>query len=106
MRYPRFAIFNFTGAFLWAVGLPVAGYLLGEAMGEQLDRWLLVVLAVVFALSILPTAIHLYRHNRDEVHARVRSMGRRGAASGSAPPSPGSGTDVNTRPDPGLPPAE
>jgi membrane-associated protein len=80
MRYPRFAVFNFTGAFLWAVGLPVAGYALGEAMGEQLDRWLLVVLAVVFVLSIAPTAIHLLRHNREEVKARIRSRGRQGAA--------------------------
>jgi membrane-associated protein len=102
MRYPRFAVFNFTGALLWAVGLPLAGYLLGEAMGEQLDRWLLVVLAVVFTLSILPTAIHLYRHNREEVHARVRSLGRRGASSVAAQaeaPSPAEGGD------PGLPPA-
>jgi membrane-associated protein len=80
MRYPRFAVFNFLGAFLWAVGLPVAGYALGEAMGEQLDRWLLVVLAVVFLLSVLPTAIHILRHNREEIAARVRSRGRQGAS--------------------------
>src|SRR5687768_6130566 len=48
MRYLRFAVFNFTGALLWAVGLPLVGYALGEAMGEQLERWLLVVLVVVF----------------------------------------------------------
>ena len=30
MRYRRFAVFNFTGAFLWAVGLPLAGYALGR----------------------------------------------------------------------------
>jgi membrane-associated protein len=80
MRYPRFAVFNFTGALLWAVGLPLAGYALGAVMGETLDRWLFVILAVVVALSLLPTFIHLYRHNRAEVHARVRSLGRRGAA--------------------------
>jgi membrane-associated protein len=79
MRYARFAVFNFTGAILWAIGLPLAGYALGEAMGEQLDRWLLVVLAVVFLLSILPTAIHILRHNREEIAARVRSRGRQGA---------------------------
>jgi membrane-associated protein len=104
MRYPRFAVFNFTGALLWAVGLPVAGYLLGEAMGEELDRWLLVVLAIVFTLSILPTAIHLYRGNRAEVHARVRSLGRRGAerpAAASSTPA-----ETATRPDPGIPPVE
>jgi membrane-associated protein len=103
MRYPRFAVFNFTGAFLWAVGLPVAGYLLGEAMGETLDRWLLVVLAIVFVLSVLPTALHLYRGNREEVHARVRSLGRRGAAQ-PLPASPA--PETPPQPDPGLPPAD
>jgi membrane-associated protein len=79
MPYPRFALFNFTGALLWAIGLPVAGYLLGTALGETLDRYLLLVLAVVVALSVLPTAIHVYRSNREEIHARVRSRGKHGA---------------------------
>ena len=86
MGYPRFAVFNFIGAFLWAVGLPVAGYALGEAMGEQLDRWLLVVLIVVFLLSVTPTAIHLLRHNREEIKARIRSRGRQGVAGSQADP--------------------
>jgi membrane-associated protein len=100
MRYLRFAVFNFTGALLWAVGLPIAGYALGEAMGEQLDRWLLVVLAVVFLLSVLPTAIHILRHNREEIGARIRSRGREGAtvvavadepAKPASPAGPGGG---------------
>ncbi len=89
MRYSRFALYNFTGAILWAIGVPVAGYLLGNAIpAEVLDRWLYVIIAVVIALSVLPTAIHLYRHNREEVHARVRSRGRRGAVRPSAPLTP------------------
>ena len=81
MHYPRFALYNFTGAILWAIGVPVAGYALGSVIPpEVLDRWLYVIIAVVIGLSVLPTAIHLYRHNRDEVHARIRSRGRQGAA--------------------------
>jgi membrane-associated protein len=79
MRYTRFALYNFTGAVLWAIGLPVAGYALGEALGEELDKYLLLVLAAVVILSVLPTAIHLLRHNREEITARVRSRGRSGA---------------------------
>ncbi len=80
MSYRRFAVFNFTGAALWAIGLPIAGYALGRIIPpEILDRWLLVILAVVVALSLLPTFIHIYRSNREEVHARIRSRGRRGA---------------------------
>lgn len=81
MSYRRFAVFNFTGAALWAIGLTVAGYALGNIIPpEILDRWLLVILAVVVALSLLPTFIHIYRSNRAEIHARVRSRGRQGVA--------------------------
>jgi len=80
MHYPRFALFNFTGAIMWAIGVPLAGYALGSIIpAEVLDRWLYVIIAVVIALSILPTAIHIYRENRAEINARVRSRGRQGA---------------------------
>jgi membrane-associated protein len=86
MPYPRFALYNFTGAILWAIGVPVAGHTLGRVIPpEILDRWLYVIIGTVIVLSVLPTAIHIYRHNRDEVHARVRSAGRRGAST----PRPG-----------------
>ena len=95
MRYPRFAVFNFTGAFLWAVGLPLAGFALGEALGDELDRWLLIILAVVVLLSVLPTAIHLVRHNREEIAARIRSRGRQGVVTvieePGEPPAPEGG---------------
>ncbi len=81
MPYRRFAVYNFSGALLWAIGVPLAGYALGSIIpAEVLDRWLYVIIAVVIALSILPTVIHIYRQNREEIHARVRSRGREGAA--------------------------
>jgi membrane-associated protein len=81
MSYRRFAVFNFTGAALWAIGLPVAGYALGSVIEPAiLDRYLLLILAIVVALSLLPSIIHVYRSNREEIHARVRSRGREGAA--------------------------
>jgi membrane-associated protein len=92
MPYRRFAVFNFTGALLWAVGLPLAGYALGKVMGDTLDRWLFLILAVVVVVSLLPTFIHLLRHNREEVSARVRSFGRRGAVRvGEEPTEPVAG---------------
>ena len=48
-------------------------------MGDALDRWLLVILVIVVLVSLLPSIIHVLRHNREEVSARVRSFGRRGA---------------------------
>jgi membrane-associated protein len=83
----RFAMFNVAGGFIWAVGLPIAGYLLGKAIPpETLDKYLLIILAGVVVLSLAPTLIHLYRHNRAEVHARVRSFGREGAVRPVTPP--------------------
>lgn len=80
MHYRTFAVYNFTGAALWAIGLPVAGYLLaGQIPPETLDRYLLVIIMGVVALSVLPTAIHVVRANRAEISARVRSRGRTGA---------------------------
>lgn len=87
MSYRHFAMFNVIGAAIWAIGLPVAGYALGTVIpAETLDKYLLAILAGVVALSLLPTVIHIYRHNRAEVHARVRSLGRQGAARTVAPP--------------------
>jgi len=87
MSYRHFAMYNVIGGFIWAVGLPVAGYALGKAIPpETLDKYLLLILAGVVALSLAPTLIHLYRHNRAEVHARVRSLGRQGAVRPVTPP--------------------
>jgi membrane-associated protein len=72
MHYRRFAVYNFTGAFLWVLSMTLAGYVLGEVLGATLDRWLLVVLVVVVLVSVLPTAIHLLRHNRAEITRRLR----------------------------------
>jgi membrane-associated protein len=79
MSYARFAIYNFSGAALWAIGVTAAGYVLGEALGETLDKYLLLILAGVVALSVLPTALHVARANREEIAARIRSRGRQGA---------------------------
>jgi hypothetical protein len=87
MRYPRFAVYNFTGAALWAVGLPVLGYTLaGQIPPETLDRYLLIIIVLVVILSVMPTGFHLLRANRTEIVARVRSGGRSGAGAVAAQP--------------------
>lgn len=86
MRYHTFATFNVVGGLLWAVGVPLAGYLLGQAIPpETLDRYLLFILAGVVALSVLPTAIAVYRHDPAAVHARIRSFGRRSTTTPKEP---------------------
>lgn len=60
MPYRRFAAFNVLGALLWAVGVTVAGYYLGGAV-PGIDRYLLPIVLVIGATSVLPGAIHLWR---------------------------------------------
>ncbi|HLH20926.1 MAG TPA: VTT domain-containing protein [Chloroflexota bacterium] len=63
MPYPRFLFFNLIGGALWALGLTVGGYFLGSVIPDP-DRYLLPIIAVIIVLSILPTAIHLWRERR------------------------------------------
>ncbi len=80
MNYRRFAVYNFTGAALWAIGVTMAGYLLGSIIpAEVLDRWLYIIIAVVIGLSVLPTAMHIYRAIARRSTPGSGRGGRRGA---------------------------
>jgi membrane-associated protein len=60
----KFVLYTLIGAVLWGAGLPLAGFVLGEAAGEQLDDWLLPIIVVIVLLSILPPAIGGWRARR------------------------------------------
>ena len=60
MRYRRFALFNVVGGFLWGLGLPAAGYILGSAIPD-VDRYLLPIVAAIVIASVLPNVLHLTR---------------------------------------------
>jgi membrane-associated protein len=80
MDYRRFMTFNLVGGLLWGIGVTLAGYLLGSLFPpEVLDRYFLVIVLVVIFLSVLPTAIHLWRENQGAIMVRVnRLLGRPG----------------------------
>jgi membrane-associated protein len=60
MDYRRFVSFNIIGGLLWAVGVTVAGYFLGSVIPD-VDKYLLPILAVIIVVSVLPTALHIWR---------------------------------------------
>jgi membrane-associated protein len=64
MRYRTFASYNVVGGLLWAVGVTLAGYLLGEVIGDDIDRYLLPIIALVVLASIAPALVELRRHRR------------------------------------------
>ncbi|MBN1440602.1 MAG: VTT domain-containing protein [Anaerolineales bacterium] len=68
MEYRRFMLFNLVGALLWAVGVTLAGYFLGQSIPpEVLDKYFLIILAAVIFLSALPAMIHAWKEYRHEV---------------------------------------
>lgn len=68
MHYPTFLLYNIIGGLLWAVGLTVAGYLLGNLIPE-VDKYLLPIVGVIVLVSILPQSIHILKdpNNRQEI---------------------------------------
>lgn len=66
MKYRTFVTFNVIGGFAWAVGVTSAGFVLGETV-PGVDRYLLPIIAVIVALSILPGVFELLRHRRRSI---------------------------------------
>ena len=61
MEYRVFLIYNLAGGVVWGAGLPLLGYLLG-AIVPGVDRYLLVIVAVIIIFSLIPAFRHL-RYN-------------------------------------------
>lgn len=74
-----FTTYNVVGGFVWAVGVTVAGYILGSAIGSDIDKYLLPIIAVIVVLSILPPLIEMRRERR-----RTRSASAVSAADAEA----------------------
>jgi membrane-associated protein len=74
MHYRRFMIFNLVGGLLWAVGVTLAGYALGSLFPpETLDRYFLIIVVGVIIISVLPTALHLWNDNKEQIFAWLRT---------------------------------
>lgn len=56
MKYRTFVTYNVIGGLLWAVGVTLLGYMLGELIPD-IDAYLLPIIAVIIALSLIPIAL-------------------------------------------------
>jgi membrane-associated protein len=66
-RMPQrsFATANITGAALWAVGVSLLGFFLGKQIGEDnIDKYLLPIVAVIIVLSLVPPFLEYRKHRR------------------------------------------
>ena len=64
MRRRVFLTYNLFGALIWAVGVTLLGYLLSEAIGDDIDKYLLPLVALIVVLSVLPPLFEVLRHRR------------------------------------------
>ncbi len=75
MSYSRFLSYNVIGAVLWAMGVTLAGYFLGSAI-PSVDRYLLPIILGIIIVSVLPTAIHVWRESGDQIKSTARRAWR------------------------------
>lgn len=60
--YKLFLVYSMIGALLWAVGLTVLGYFLGEMIpADKLDRYLLPIILAIIVISASPSAWHIHQ---------------------------------------------
>ncbi len=65
MHYRTFMTYNLIGGALWAIGVTLLGYFLGQMIPpEQIDKYLLPIIAVIVVVSLLPSLLHLYKEYR------------------------------------------
>jgi membrane-associated protein len=70
MSQRAFLSANVIGATLWAAGISLLGYGLGKQIGEDnIDKYLLPMVAVIIALSLIPPFLEYRKHRRERARA-------------------------------------
>ncbi len=71
-----YSLYNVVGALIWSVGVTMLGYVLGNAIGGNVDNYLLPLIALIILVSFVP------------VYLEWRRTKRRAAATPADRPSP------------------
>ena len=90
-----FTLWQVIGGVGWAVGITLAGYLLGTSI-PGIDQYLLPVIAIIVIASAVPVAVELVRARRHRP-ARDREAHRDLAAARKAPPPCGGQAGARVR---------
>jgi membrane-associated protein len=76
MHYSRFVTYNLVGGALWAIGVTLAGYFLGDVIGaENIDKYLLPIIFVIVIVSVLPAVLHVVRD--EEMRTGIINLARK-----------------------------
>jgi membrane-associated protein len=66
MNYRVFFVYNVVGGTLWAVGLTLLGYFLGQWIPSDLmEKYLILIIVMIVITSLLPSAWHLYQERKN-----------------------------------------
>ena len=65
----QFAIAQIIGGLVWALGVTLAGYVLGSHI-PSIDKYLLPIVALVVIVSLVPIALEIRRARREPVGTR------------------------------------
>ena len=63
-----FTAANFVGGVLWAIGVTLAGYLLGKSI-HNVDHYILPIVAVIVVASLIPVALEVRKSRRERAAA-------------------------------------
>lgn len=63
MPYKKFLTWNIIGGLAWGIGVPTAGYVVGETV-PGLEKYALAAAGLMVVLSIIPAVIHYVRSGR------------------------------------------
>ena len=88
MDWRRFMLFNLFGGLLWAVGVTLAGYWLGHAFKDLPEGYYYLVVFAVIIVSMMPAFIHLWRTERHEIFALIRTKILRRPGKATPPAEP------------------
>lgn len=59
-----YSTYNVIGAFVWSVGVTLLGYALGNAIGGNIDTYILPLIAVIILVSFIPVFLEWRRAKR------------------------------------------
>jgi membrane-associated protein len=74
MNYRQFLTYNLVGGLLWAVGVTVAGFFLGNIIPD-VDKYLLPIIILIILVSVLPGVVHVLKD--DEMRAGLLAQARK-----------------------------
>ena len=69
MSRRTFLSYNVIGAFVWVFGVTMAGYVLSDVIGDNIDTYLLPIIAVIILASLLPPFLEWRKAKKHPAHA-------------------------------------